>query len=82
MKNIFAGAGSRAQFVHLIYNELKKRQFVSLADVLCVYYGREKGYYEKFACNREAGYGELKKAFPSLCENRLKTFFSSKFTNI
>lgn len=66
MKNIFAGAGSRAQFVHLIYNELMKHQFVSLADILCVCYGREKGYYEKFTCNREPGYGELKKAFPEV----------------
>lgn len=66
MKNIFAGAGLRAQFVHLIYNELMKRQFVSFADILYIYYGREKGYYDRFACNREVGYGELKKAFPEV----------------
>lgn len=66
MKNIFAGTSIRAVFVQYIYNELMNRQFVTLADVLCVYYGREKGYYEKYACNSEPGYGELKKAFPEV----------------
>ena len=65
-KNIFAGVGLRAQFVHLIYNELMKRQFVSLSDILCIYYCRDKDYYSKIAFNSEIGYGELKKAFPEV----------------
>ena len=63
-KNIFAGFGVRSEFVNLIYTELMKREFVSYADVLALYCGRPKGYYDKMACNSEPGYGELKKAFP------------------
>lgn len=65
-KNIFAGFGTRAEFVNLIYRELMKREFVSYADVLALYCDRPKGYYEKIACNSEPGYGELKKAFPEV----------------
>jgi hypothetical protein len=65
-KNIFAGFGVRSEFVNLIYNELMKREFVSYADVLALYCGRAKGYYNKIACNSEPGYGELKKAFPEV----------------
>lgn len=65
-KNIFAGFGVRSEFVNLIYNELMKREFVSYADVLALYCGRTKGYYNKIACNSEPGYGELKKAFPEV----------------
>ncbi len=65
-KNIFAGFGIRAEFVNLIYRELMKREFVSYADVLALYCGRPKGYYNKIACNSEPGYGELKKAFPDV----------------
>ena len=65
-KNIFAGFGVRSEFVNLIYNELMKREFVSYADVLALYCGRPKGYYNKMACNSEPGYGELKKAFPEV----------------
>ena len=65
-KNIFAGFGVRSEFVNLIYNELMKREFVSYADVLALYCGRPKGYYDKMACNSEPGYGELKKAFPEV----------------
>ena len=65
-KNIFAGFGVRSEFVNLIYNELMKRDFVSYADVLALYCGRPKGYYNKMACNSEPGYGELKKAFPEV----------------
>ena len=52
-KNIFAGFGVRSEFVNLIYNELMKREFVSYADVLALYCGRPKGYYDKMACNSE-----------------------------
>ena len=65
-KNIFAGFGVRSEFVNLIYMELMKRDFVSYADVLALYCGRPKGYYDKMACNKELGYGELKKAFPEV----------------
>ena len=65
-KNIFAGFGVRSELVNLIYTELMKREFVSYADVLALYCGRPKGYYDKMACNSEPGYGELKKAFPEV----------------
>ena len=65
-RNIFAGFGLRSEFVNLIYGELMKREFVSYADVLALYCGRPKGYYDKIACNSEPGYGELKKAFPEV----------------
>lgn len=66
MKNIFVGFGTRSVFVNLIYMELMKREYVSYADILAIYCHRPKGYYEKRACNREPGYGELKKAFPDV----------------
>ena len=72
-KNIFAGFGVRSEFVNLIYNELMKRDFVSYADVLALYCGRPKGYYDKIACNSEPGYGELKKAFPEVLKALEKT---------
>lgn len=65
-KNIFAGFGIRSEFVNLIYSELLKRKFVSYVDILALYCGRPKEYYEKIACNSEPGYGELKKAFPEV----------------
>lgn len=72
-KNIFAGFGVRSEFVNLIYNELMKGDFVSYADVLALYCGRPKGYYDKMACNSEPGYGELKKAFPEVLKALEKT---------
>ena len=66
IKNIFVGFGTRSVFVNLIYMELMKREYVSYADILAIYCHRPKGYYEKRACNREPGYGELKKAFPDV----------------
>lgn len=66
IKNIFVGFGTRSVFVNLIYMELVKREYVSYADILAIYCHRPKGYYEKRACNREPGYGELKKAFPDV----------------
>ena len=73
-KNIFAGFGVRSEFVNLIYNELMKGDFVSYADVLALYCGRPKGYYDKMACNSEAGYGELKKAFPEVLKALEKVY--------
>ena len=60
--NIFRGFGLRAQFVNLIYQELMKREWVTLVDILCLYYVREKNYYKRNTLTSEAGYGELKKA--------------------
>lgn len=65
-KNIFAGFGLRSEFVNLIYAELMKRDFVSYATILSLYYGRPKRYYDRIACSSETGYGELKKAFPEI----------------
>ena len=65
-KNIFSGFGLRAQFVSLIYQQLMKREWVTFVDVLCLYYGRERTYYEKNTQTSETGYGELKKAFPDV----------------
>ena len=73
-KNIFAGFGVRSEFVNLIYSELMKREFVSYADILALYCKRPKGYYEKKACNREPGYGELKKAFPEVLKALEKAY--------
>lgn len=64
--NIFAGIGIKSQFVKLIYQELMKRDFVSLTDILVIYYKKDKDYYKRFSCSKEIGYGELKKAFPEV----------------
>ena len=64
--NIFAGIGLKSQFVKLVYQELMKREYVSLADILMLYHKRSKNYYERIACSKEIGYGELKKAFPEV----------------
>lgn len=66
MSNIFTGSGLKVQFAHIIYNELMKRNFVSLCDILCIYYNRSKDYYNKISYSKESGYGELKKAFPEV----------------
>ena len=63
MKNIFAGVGIRSQLAQIIYEELMKREFITLADILCIYHKRAKGYYDKMTLCNEVGYGELKKAF-------------------
>ena len=65
-KNIFAGVGVMAQFVHLIYNELMKQEFVSLVDILCIYYKRDKSYYNQHTYSSDKAYIQLKKAFPEV----------------
>lgn len=35
-KNIFAGTGVKTTFASILYNELMKRKFVTLADVMCI----------------------------------------------
>ncbi|MCQ2271811.1 MAG: WYL domain-containing protein [Bacteroidales bacterium] len=78
MSNIFIGNGLKVKFAHIIYNELMKREFVSLCDILLIYYNRNKEYYDKVSYSKEPGYGELKKAFPevvrainSVCPNSI-----------
>ena len=64
-KNIFAGLGVRTTFVKILYDELMKREFVTLADIMCMKRGKPKGYYDnnpKATLSRETFYGDLKKA--------------------
>ncbi len=64
-KNIFAGVGVRTTFVNILYDELMKREFVTLADVMCIKRRLPKGFYDnnpKATLSREMYYGDLKKA--------------------
>ena len=64
-KNIFAGLGVKTTFVNILYDELMKREFVTLADVMCLKRGKPKGFYNnnpKATLSRETFYGDLKKA--------------------
>ena len=65
-KNIFAGISARAQFVHLIYKELMKREYVTLVDILCIYYKRQKSYYDLHTYSSDKAYIQLKKAFSEI----------------
>lgn len=64
--SIFCGYGIRTQFVNLIYQELMKRDWVSFSKILCRYYEKDISYYKTRSLSSEAGYGELKKAFPEV----------------
>lgn len=64
-KNIFAGLGVKTTFVNILYDELMKREFVTLADVMCIKRRLPKGFYDnnpKATLSREMYYGDLKKA--------------------
>lgn len=64
-KNIFAGFGVKTTFVNILYDELMKREFVTLADVMCIKRRHPKGFYDnnpKATLSREIFYGDLKKA--------------------
>lgn len=64
-KNIFAGTGIKTAFVNILYGELMKREFVTLADVMCIKRRYPKGYYDhnpKSTLSGETFYGDLKKA--------------------
>ena len=68
-KNIFAGLGVKTTFVNILYEQLMKREFVTLADIMCIKRRYPKGYYDnnpKATLSREMYYGELKKAFSEL----------------
>ncbi len=68
-KNIFAGLGVRTTFVNILYEELMKREFVTLADAMCIKRRKPKGFYNnnpKATLSREMFYGDLKKASSDL----------------
>ena len=65
-KNIFEGQSVRAIFAHYVYEELRKRKFVSLVDILCIYYKRDKNYYNLHTYSSDKAYIQLKKAFPEV----------------
>lgn len=56
----------RAIFAHYVYEELRKRKFVSLVDILCIYYKRDKSYYNLHTYSSDKAYIQLKKAFPEV----------------
>lgn len=67
--SIFGGKSARACFANIFYNELMKREFVTLADIMCLQHERPKGFYDhnpKHTLSNEIGYGELKKASSEL----------------
>lgn len=66
-KNIFAGTGKKAVFVNLIYKELMKRNYVANIDILCLYFRRDRSYYDNHTYSGDKIYIQLKKAF---CEVR------------
>lgn len=66
MNNPFEGQGTKALLAQYIYEELMKREFVSLADVLCRYYNRDKSYYALHTYSSDKAYIQLKKAFPEV----------------
>jgi hypothetical protein len=66
-KNIFAGTGKKAVFVNLIYKELMKRNYVANVDILCLYFRRDRSYYDNHTYSGDKIYIQLKKAF---CEVR------------
>ena len=64
-KNIFAGLGVKTTFVNILYEQLMKREFVTLADIMCLKRGSPKGFYDhnpKKTLSGEKYYGDLKKA--------------------
>lgn len=64
-KNIFAGVGVKTTFVNIFYEELMKREFVTLADIMCIKRRNPKGFYDnnpKATLSKEMYYGDLKKA--------------------
>ena len=68
-KNIFAGLGVKTTFVNILYEELMKREYVTLADVMCIKRRKPKGFYAHnpiATLSREKFYGDLKKASSEL----------------
>lgn len=79
--NIFGGQSTRALFAHYVYEELRKREFVSLVDVLCIYYKRDKSYYDLHTYSSDKAYIQLKKAFPEVIKALEKVEPSSVIDN-
>ena len=75
--NIFGGQSTRALFAHYVYEELRKREFVSLVDVLCIYYKRDKSYYDLHTYSSDKAYIQLKKAFPEVNKRSIRGFFTN-----
>ena len=68
-KNIFAGRGIKTTFVNILYEQLMKREYVTLAEIMCIKRRYPKGFYEnnpKATLSREIFYGDLKKASSEL----------------
>ena len=68
-KSIFAGMGIKTMFVNILYEQLIKRDFVTLADIMCIKRRYPKGFYDnnpKATLSREMFYGDLKKASSEL----------------
>jgi len=64
-RNIFAGIGVKTTFVNILYDELMKRDYISLADIMCIKRGYPKGFYDNNPTKTLSGekyYGDLKKA--------------------
>jgi hypothetical protein len=77
MKNIFAGTGIKTTFVNLLYDELMKREFVTLADIMCLKRRRPKGFYDnnpQQTLSNERFYGDLKKASSELIQALEKAY--------
>ena len=53
-------------FAQCIYEELRKRKEVALVDILCIYYKRDKSYYDQHSYSSDKAYIQLKKAFPEV----------------
>ena len=95
-KNIFAGTGIKTTFVNILYEQLMKREFVTLADIMCIKRKHPKGFYDnnpKATLSREMFYGDLKKASselikalehacPGCIEDNGKTFKGKAFRYI
>ena len=63
--NIFAGKGVRTTFINILYDQLMKREYVTLADIMCLKRGHPKGFYDNNPTRKLSGekyYGDLKKA--------------------
>lgn len=76
-KNIFAGLGVKTTFVNILYEQLMKREFVTLADIMCIKRRYPKGFYDnnpKATLSKEMYYGDLKKASSELIK-ALETAF-------
>ena len=65
-KNVFAGQCAKAGFAHYVYEALMKRNFVSNLGVLCLYYHRDKSYYDLHTYKSDKAYKQLNKAFPEV----------------